>query len=398
MPSLIHNPVLVVMAIAVLAPLLAEIPIGFRIPVVVLEMVLGIVAGPYGFGLVNVEGRLAQWLGGTLGLAALFFMAGMELDLDRVRGRPLTLGAIGWVISLALGFCAAGVLHILPFIHAPVMAALALTTTSVGTLMPILRDSGHLDTGFGRFVLGAGCMGEFGPIVVVSLLLTSQYGVGTEGALMLGFLAITVAAAFFALRPKPPKLVALLSRTMESSSQFPIRLAMFILALFVVLSGSIGVEPVLGAFAAGMIVSLGSRGEKGALLRHKLDALCYGFLVPFFFVNSGIQFDLGALLHSTKTMLLVPVFVILFFIVRGAPVFLYRKHLTRGERLPFMLYSATALSLVIAITNIGVRTGRMTTDVAAALVGAGLVSVLLFPTMAEFLLSKANSAAGATHA
>src|SRR5271165_5081141 len=398
MPSLIHNPVLVVMAIAVLAPLLAEIPIGFRIPVVVLEMVLGIVAGPYGFGLVNVEGRLAQWLGGTLGLAALFFMAGMELDLDRVRGRPLTLGAIGWVISLALGFCAAGVLHILPFIHAPLMAALALTTTSVGTLMPILRDSGHLDTGFGRFVLGAGCMGEFGPIVVVSLLLTSQYGVGTEGALMLGFLAITVAAAFFALRPKPPKLVALLSRTMESSSQFPIRLAMFILALFVVLSGSIGVEPVLGAFAAGMIVSLGSRGEKGALLRHKLDALCYGFLVPFFFVNSGIQFDLGALLHSTKTMLLVPVFVILFFIVRGAPVFLYRKHLTRGERLPFMLYSATALSLVIAITNIGVRTGRMTTDVAAALVGAGLVSVLLFPTMAEFLLSKANSAAGATHA
>ena len=398
MPSLIHNPVLVVMAIAVLAPLLAEIPIGFRIPVVVLEMVLGIVAGPYGFGLVNVEGRLAQWLGGTLGLAALFFMAGMELDLDRVRGRPLTLGAIGWVISLALGFCAAGVLHILPFIHAPVMAALALTTTSVGTLMPILRDSGHLDTGFGRFVLGAGCMGEFGPIVVVSLLLTSQYGVGTEGALMLGFLAITVAAAFVALRPKPPKLVALLSRTMESSSQFPIRLAMFILAVFVVLSGSIGVEPVLGAFAAGMIVSLGSRGEKGALLRHKLDALCYGFLVPFFFVNSGIQFDLGALLHSTKTMLLVPVFLLLSFIVRGAPVFLYRHDMTRGERLPFILYSATALSLVIAITNIGVRTGRMTTDVAAALVGAGLVSVLLFPTMAEFLLSKANSAAGATHA
>src|SRR5208283_3130765 len=102
--------------------------------------------------------------------------AGMELDLDRVRGRPLTLGAIGWGISLALGFCAAGVLHILPFIHAPVMAALALTTTSVGTLMPILRDSGHLDTAFGRFVLAAGCMGEFGPIVVVSLLLTSQYG------------------------------------------------------------------------------------------------------------------------------------------------------------------------------------------------------------------------------
>ena len=207
MPNLSHNPVLLVMAIAVLAPLLAEIPIGFRIPVVVLEMVMGIVVGPYGLGLVKGEGLLA-WLGGRLGLAALFFMAGMELDLDRVRGRPLRLAVTGWGISLALGLCAAGVLHILPFIHAPVMAALALTTTSVGTLIPILRDSGHLNTAFGRFVLAAGSMGEFGPIVVVSLLLTSQYGVGIESALMLGFLAITVAAAFLALKSRPPKIVA----------------------------------------------------------------------------------------------------------------------------------------------------------------------------------------------
>src|SRR5208337_3473378 len=135
------------------------------------------------------------------------------------------------------------------------MAALALTTTTVGTLIPILRDSGHLDTAFGRFVLAAGSMGEFGPIVVVSLLLTSQYGVGIEGALMLGFLGIAVATAFLALKPRPPRVVAYFSRTMESSSQLPVRLAMFILAVFVVLSVSIGVEPVLGAFAAGMIVS-----------------------------------------------------------------------------------------------------------------------------------------------
>jgi Kef-type K+ transport system membrane component KefB len=388
MPSLSHNPVLLVMAIAVLAPLLAEIPLGFRIPVVVLEMVLGMAVGPYGLGLVKVEGLLA-WFGGTLGLAALFFMAGMELDLDRVRGRPLTLAVTGWGISLVLGLGAAGVLHILPFVHAPMMAALALTTTAVGTFMPVLRDAGRFDTSFGRLVLAAGVVGEFGPIVVVSLLLTSTYGVGIEGALMLGLLAITVVAAYLALRPQPPKIIALLSRTMESSSQLPVRLAMFILASFVVLSQDIGIESALGAFAAGMIVGLASRGEKGALLRHKIDAICFGFLIPFFFVNSGIQFDLGALLHSVKTMLFVPLFVVVFFIVRGAPVFLYRKDVTRAERLPFMLYSATALPMVVAITNIGVRTGRMSTDVAAALVGAGLVSVLLFPAVAESLLTKA---------
>jgi Kef-type K+ transport system membrane component KefB len=397
MPDLSHTPVLLVMAIGVLAPLLAEIPIGFRIPVVVLEMVLGIVVGPYGFGLVKVEGLLA-WLGGTLGLAALFFMAGMELDLDRVRGRPLSLAVTGWGVSLVLGLCAGGVLHKLPFIDAPVMVALALTTTAVGTFMPILRDAGHLDAAFGRFVLAAGVVGEFGPVVVVSLLLTSTYGAGTESALMLGFLAITVAAAFVALRPSPPRVIAFLGRSLESSSQLGVRLVMFVLALFVVMSKTIGLEPVLGAFAAGMIVGLASRGEKGALLRQKLDAICFGFVIPFFFVNSGIEFDLGDLLHSTKSMLLVPVFIILFFIVRGTPAFLYRKDLTQSERLPFMLYSATALPMVVAITNIGVRTGRMTTVVAAALVGAALVSVLLFPTIAESLLSKASSAAHAADA
>ena len=336
--NLSHTPVLLVMAIGVLAPLLAEIPIGFRIPVVVLEMVLGIVVGPYGFGLVKVEGLLA-WLGGTLGLAALFFMAGMELDLDRVRGRPLSLAVTGWGVSLTLGVCAAGILHVLPFIDAPVMVALTLTTTAVGTFMPILRDAGHLDTQFGRLVLAAGVVGEFGPVIVVSLLLTSSYGIGIESALMLGFLALTLVAAFFALKPSPPGVIAFLSRSLESSSQLGIRIVLFILALFVVLSKTIGLEPVLGAFAAGMIVGLASRGEKGALLRQKLDAVCFGFVIPFFFVNSGIHLDLGALLHSRKAMLLVPVFIILFFIIRGAPVILYRKDLTTRQRLPFMLYS-----------------------------------------------------------
>lgn len=381
------HPVLIVLAVAVAAPLLAEIPIGLRLAVVVLEMVLGIVIGPQVLGLVTAEGLLG-WLGGKLGLAALFFMAGLELDLESVRGRPLGLAVRGWILSLVLGLAAATLLYVLPFIHAPILVALALTTTSMGTLLPILRDTGELETPFGRLTVAAGAVGEFGPIVVMSLLLTREFSEWHQVALMLAFVAIACLAALVALGFRPPKVVALLARALFASSQLPVRLAMLLLAGFVVLSEQFGFESVLGAFAAGMVVGLASRGETGKPLREKMDALCFGFLVPFFFVVSGIKFDLAGLLQSTKAMLLVPLFLILFLVVRGAPVFLYRHDLAKGERLPFALYAATALSLVVAITHIGVQTGRLHSDIAAALVGAGLLSVLLFPTLAGALRSQ----------
>jgi Kef-type K+ transport system membrane component KefB len=153
------HPVLLVLAIAVAAPLLSEIPIGFRLPTVVLEMVLGIVVGPDALGLVRAEG-LVDWLGGTLGLAALFFMAGMELDLERVKGMPLVLAVRGWVLSLVLAWAAAVMLHFLPHVHAPMMIAIALSTTSLGTLLPILHDAGETDTVFGRMVVAAGAFGN----------------------------------------------------------------------------------------------------------------------------------------------------------------------------------------------------------------------------------------------
>ena len=193
------------MAIAVAAPLLAEIPIGVRLPVVILEMVLGIIIGPQVLGLAKAEGLLA-WVG-TLGLSALFFSAGMELDLDRVRGRPLSLAVRGWLLSFALGLVAAGILHTVSFIHAPMMLALALCTTAMGTILPILRDAGELETGFGRLILAAGAMGEFGPVVVMSLALTGQHPAWQEVALMLSIVALTFLTAFAALEPTTKRLV-----------------------------------------------------------------------------------------------------------------------------------------------------------------------------------------------
>ena len=381
------HPVLLVLGIAVLAPLLAEIPIGFRLPTVVLEMMFGIIVGPDVLGLVKAEG-LIDWLGGTLGLAALFFMAGLELDLGRVKGAPLRLAVLGWMLSLVLAFSAAMLLHFLPHVHAPMMIAIALSTTALGTLLPILSDAGESDTVFGRMVLAAGAVGEFGPVVVMSLVLTQGSSGWFEVVLLLAFVAIACLAALVALGVRPPRMLSLLTRTMHASSQLPVRLALFLLAAFVVVSEDFGFEAIPGAFAAGMVVGLATRGEDGKPLRYKIEAVAFGFLVPFFFVTSGVKFELAMVLHSTEALALVPVFLGLMLFVRGAPVLLYRNVLSRYERLPFALYSATALPILIAVAQIGVRTGRLHPAIASALIGAGMLSVLLFPTVAGILRSQ----------
>ncbi|MGO9829608.1 MAG: cation:proton antiporter [Myxococcaceae bacterium] len=382
-------PALLVLLIAVIAPLLAEIPIGIRLPALVLEILLGIIVGPHVLGLARMT-PLLGWLGGTLGLAALFFMAGLELDLEKVRGRPLLLAGRGWILSIVLGLAAAGLLHALRPVHAPMMVALALATTAMGVLTPVLRDAGQLDTDFGRLVLAAGALGEFGPIVVMSLVLTRTYSSWVEIVLMVVFVVLAVAAALVALGMRPPRLVALLTRLMESSSQLPVRVSLLLLAAFTVLSEKFGFEAVPGAFAAGMVVGLATRGPSGKPLRGKIEAVCFGFLVPFFYVTTGLKFDLSALLLSATTMLLVPAFLGLLLVVRGAPVVFYHHVLTEGQRLPFALLSATALPLVVAIAELGVRSGQMRTDIAAALVGAAMLSVLLFPAIAGSLRSRTS--------
>lgn len=179
-----NYPVLWVMAAAVAAPLLAEIPIGVRPPVVVLEVVLGIVIGPHALGLVQVDEFLVKM--STIGMAASLFMAGMEIDFKCIRGRPLSLGLRGWGLSLLFGFVAAVLLSIMPQVHAPILVMLALTTTALGTILPVLRDTGQLDTPFGQLFLGAGTVGEVGPIVAVSLALSEGQSAWQQIALLCG--------------------------------------------------------------------------------------------------------------------------------------------------------------------------------------------------------------------
>ncbi len=389
--TITDHPVFVVMLVAATAPLLAELPKQLRVPVVVLEVLLGMAVGPHGLGWLapgHFMDKMSQ-----IGMGALLFMAGMEIDFSRIRGRPLVLGLGGWALSLVLGLAAVAVLHLLHGVHAPLMVTLALATTGLGVLLPVLRDGGQLDSAYGRLLLAAGTVGELGPIVLVSLLLSQRYGSVQEFGLLLLFLLLMAGAAAVGMGVRPPRVLALLSRTMHASTQLPVRLALVIVAAAGVISETMGFERILGAFAAGMIVGLSTRGPDGEPLRIKLDAVCFGLLVPFFFVGTGMRFDLPALLRDLPSMLLPPALMLVMLGVRGAPVWLYRRDLPPGQRLPFALSSSVAsLGLVVVIAEIGVRTHAMSGELSRALVAAALLSTLVFPTAAGVAAGRNASA------
>ncbi|HMK29033.1 MAG TPA: cation:proton antiporter, partial [Terriglobales bacterium] len=231
-------PLLITAFIAVLAPLLAELPVPLRMPIVVLEIAFGILVGPHVLKLARPTGMLAVL--GYLGLVFLFFLAGMEIDLRRIQGKPLSLAVKGWFFSLALSFLISWGLYKANFILTPHLVAVALTTTALSTLFPILRDTGELETRFGKYLLAAGAIGEFGPIVAISLLFTREDSQAVQIALMCLFVAVAVVAGYLALLPASPRLIAFFNRTMESASQLPVRLAILLLAVLIVLAEKFG--------------------------------------------------------------------------------------------------------------------------------------------------------------
>ncbi len=384
---LIGHPVFWLMLAAVAAPLLAAIPLGFRVPVVVLEIVLGVVIGPHVMGLVQFDGFVATMF--TFAMAATLFMAGMELDFGEIKGRPLALAAQGWGLSLVVGIAVVGLLHVIPRVDAPLMVTLALCTTGLGILIPVFRDGGQLETPFGRHFMAAGTFGEVGPVVAMSLLLSQQYSTWEEFGFLLVFLAIVGLAIAVGVGARPPRLLDYLSRELHASTQLPVRISLLMLAGLFVLAEQFGFESIFGAFAAGMVVGQATRGDGGALFREKIDAVSFGWFYPFFFVGTGIKFDIAAIGRDLGTMLMVPAFALLFLVIRGAPVFLYRIDFARAQRLPFALASAVpSLSIIVVITEIGVRAKTMNPDTAAAFIGAALLAVLLFPTITGVLLSR----------
>lgn len=366
--------------LAVLAPLLADLPSRIRLPVIVAEIGLGILFGPQVLDVVQTD-DLIDFLS-QLGLAFLFFLAGLEIDYAVIRGRPLRLAGWAWASSVALALALG-----LAFEEAGSInwgfGSLALTTTALGVLLPILRDSGDLRTPFGRLASAYGVVGEFGPIVAIAIVLEGSSHRLARVVLLAVFLGVAALAGLIALRARPPRVVRLVEQTMQSSAQLAVRLCVGILLALVFVAGEFGLDILLGAFAAGMIVGLVARGEPAEPVRAKIEGMGFGFFIPLFFVVTGINFDLDALLGSTKALIELPVFALLLLVVRGLPAaLLARRELPRPELAPLALMTATGLPLIVAITSIGTDQGLMHSDTAAALVGAGMLSVFLYPFLA----------------
>jgi Kef-type K+ transport system membrane component KefB len=236
--------------------------------------------------------------------------------------------------------------------------------------------------------MGAGAIGEFGPIILFSLIMASGGELARRSGLLLTFTFIGLTCMVVVLRVRPPRVIEILSRTLYKTSQFPVRLSMLLLGCMVVMADTFGLNLLLGAFAAGALVGLVARGPQAEAFRHKLDAIGFGFLIPIFFIASGTQIDVAALFASSDSLLRVPVFLVLLLAVRGAPALFYRSALSVRERLALALFSATSLPLIVVIADIGKATGRISPENAAALVGAAILSVLFFPLIALSLRAK----------
>jgi Kef-type K+ transport system membrane component KefB len=380
-----------VIAAAVAATLVLALSPRVTIPVVVLELVLGIVIGPQGFDIARLDPTTS--LLGNLGLGMLFFFAGYEIDFERIKGRPLELAAIGWGISLILAYGIGGALAAAGIILSFLYTGSAMATTAIGTLIPILTDAGEMRTRFGTFLLGAGAIGEFGPILLVTLILSTGHPLH-EAVILALFIALAVITGILAVR-SAWRGWPLVERTFETSSQLAVRLAVVLVFALVALAAQLGLDLLLGGFVAGMITRIALRGREVSVFDSKLNAVGYGLLIPFFFISSGMAFNLDALTSSAGALLKVPMFVGLFLVVRGVPaLLLYRSELVLRDRVALAVYSATELPLVVAITTLAVDAGHMKSSTAAGLVGAAILSTLIFPLLAARIRRGGEPVAG----
>ncbi len=382
---------LIIVAIGFAAPFLLGLAPGLRLPAVVLEILAGIAVGPSGLGWVELDQTVE--VVAVIGLAFLLFLAGLEIDFERLRGRLLRLAAGAYAVSFALSVAVALGLKAAGLIETPLLVAIVLCATSIGVIIPVLKDADQVSTRFGQLVLAAGSIADFAAIILLSLFFTGEGGVGATVILIAGLvlLAVMIFAATRAAE-RSGRISTDLLRLQNTTAQIRVRGAMVLLIGFAAVSQSLGLEVILGTFIAGALLRLSDRDEtmNHPDFRPKLNAIGFGFFIPIFFVASGVRFDLDALFADTSTLLMVPVFLAALLVVRGLPALLYRGYLP-SRQVPIVgLLQATSLPFIVAATAIGADLGLIDQAESAALIAAGLLSVMIFPLAGVTLLRRAG--------
>jgi Kef-type K+ transport system membrane component KefB len=371
--------ILLISSIAVLAPLLSRAPGLANVPVVAIELAMGVLVGPSVAGLVTSDG-IIDFLS-RLGLAFLFFRAGFEFRLKSVGADALRLGVIAWSASLALAAVAVTLLYLVDFVSAPVLIAIALSTTAFGILLPVLRQTMAVGDDLKRYVLGAAAVGEIGPLLLASVALAKDHRLD-QIFVTLVFLALSVGCIFLVARFRSEQTSSLILRRLADDEILPVRASLVLLLGFVFLANRFGIEIVIGAYAAGLAVAMLVDGTEAEVLEERLTLIGSGFFVPVFFIASGAELDLSTLVSSPGSLARLAVFCLLFMVIRAAPLQLFRGALDKRDMPALALLTSVTLPLVVAIAYLGVRKGQMSTEDASALVGAAVITVTGFPTLA----------------
>jgi Kef-type K+ transport system membrane component KefB len=350
--------------------------------------VLGIAIGPQVLGWVSIDKPIEVL--SLLGLAFLLFLAGLEVEYERFRGRPLRLTAVGYVISFALALLIGVGLHEGGLVKSPLLIGIALSATSLGIVIPVLKDAGQVSTSFGQLVVAGASVAEIATIVLLSLFFSGEAGGVGVKLVLLGLFGLFVLAVGVAVlgAERSMRISATLLRLQDTTAEIRVRAAFLLLTLFAVLAERLGLEAILGAFLAGAIVKLVDRDQAMTHpeFRRKLEAVGYGVFVPVFFVATGVRFDLNGLFASATNLARVPIFLAALLVARGLPAVVYRSITTRTQTVAAGLLQATSLSFLVVAGQIGVQLDLLRPAVYAALVAAGLLSVLLFPLVALTLL------------
>src|SRR4051794_8866082 len=387
MPSLTN--LLLISVVAFAAPFALGLFPRLRLPSVVLEIVAGIVIGPSVLGVVTADRAVSVIA--LMGLTFVLFLAGLEIDLRKLRGAVLRLTCLGFALSFAIAVAVSRGLQAAGLVDTPLLVAIILCATSLGVLVPVLKDAGEISSTFGQLIVAAASIADFGAIILLTIFFSGEGGTGST-LLLLGSLFALAAVVFVVVRgaERSMRIRADLLRLQDTTAQIRVRAALALFVGFAAIAQRLGLEAILGAFIAGAIISLVDADQVMTHpdFRRKLEAIGFGFFIPVFFVTSGVRFDLAALTASASNLAMVPVFLAALLATRGLPALVYRRLLDGRHTVIAGIMQATSLPFIVAATAIGMDLGLIDAAASAALIGAGLLSVLIFPLTGLLLLKR----------
>ena len=392
MPEVSFVNLLIVAAVGVVAPLLLGFLPRLRVPSAVLEIVAGVILGPSLLGWVKVD--LPIQVLSVIGLAFLLFLAGLEIDLRRLRGRTLRVAGLGYVVTIVLGLAVGTGLAAVDWTDSALLVAIALSATSLGLVVAVLKDAGQERNAVGQATLAGGTVADFAAVVLLTLFFSgSGRGTATTLVLLAVFAGLVVVVGLMLTRAgRSMHLENVLVQLQDTTAEIRVRMSVLLLVGFVALAEGFGLETILGAFLAGALLGLIDRDTSShPHFRTKLEAIGYGFLIPVFFVASGVRLDLQGLIAEPGALLRVPVLLVALLLVRGLPALLYAGTLGWPKAVAAGLLQATSLPFLVTAATIGMEVGTISPTTGAALVCAGLLSVVLFPSLAVSRLRDSSS-------